>query len=83
LEVTEIFFGSSDVTSPKPASTDRSASEAYLARYIPECSHGSILVTTRNKSTGVHLTRGRGVMEIGHKSFGRYELVKVHSLSIA
>lgn len=52
---TEIFFSSSDVTS-----------KGHLARYIPECSHGSILVTTRNKETGVRLTRGRGVMEIKH-----------------
>jgi Tetratricopeptide repeat len=63
---TEIFFSPSDITSPEPARTDRHASKAYLARYIPECSHGSILVTTRNKETGVRLTRGRGVMKIEH-----------------
>jgi hypothetical protein len=63
---TENFFSYSDVTSPKPAGTDRIASEGNLARYIPECSHGSILVTTKNKETGVRLTRGRGILEIGH-----------------
>jgi hypothetical protein len=63
---TEIFFSSSDVASPKPAGTDRIASESNLARYIPECSHGSILVTTKNKETGVRLTRSRGVFKIGH-----------------
>lgn len=49
---TEIFFSPSDVTSPEPARTDRRASKDYLARYIPECSHGSILVTTRNTAFG-------------------------------
>ena len=63
---TEIFFSSSEVTSPKPAGTDRIASKGNLARYIPECSHGSILVTTKNKETGVRLTRGRGILEVGH-----------------
>jgi tetratricopeptide (TPR) repeat protein len=63
---TEIFFSSSDVASPKPAGTDQIASEGNLAQYIPECSHGSILVTTKNKETGVRLTRGRGILEIGH-----------------
>jgi hypothetical protein len=63
---TEIFFSSSDTTSPKPAGTGQIASEGNLARYIPECSHGSILVTTRNKETGVRLTRGRGILKIEH-----------------
>lgn len=35
-----------------------------LATYIPECSHGAILVTTRNKQAGVKLTKGRAVMEV-------------------
>jgi len=63
---TEIFFSSSEVTSPKPAGTDRIASKGNLARYIPECSHGSILVTTKNKETAVRLTRGRGILKVGH-----------------
>jgi hypothetical protein len=63
---TEIFFNSSDVTSPNQAGTDRIAPEGNLARYIPECSHGSLLVTTKNKETGVRLTRGRGILKIGH-----------------
>jgi hypothetical protein len=60
-----MFFNSSEATSPKPEDTNRLALEGNLGRYIPECSHGSILVTTRNKQTGVRLTRGRGVIEVG------------------
>ncbi|KAL0937441.1 kinesin light chain [Colletotrichum truncatum] len=36
-------------------STDESGAECSLARYIPECSHGSVLITTRNKQTGMRL----------------------------
>jgi hypothetical protein len=57
---TEMFFNSSEATSPKPEDTNQLALEGNLGHYIPECSHGSILVTTRNKHTGVRLTRGRG-----------------------
>jgi tetratricopeptide (TPR) repeat protein len=45
---------------------DRIASNGNLVRYIPECSHGSILVTTKNKEAGVRLTRGRGILEVEH-----------------
>src|SRR6266516_63937 len=33
-------------------------------QYIPECSHGSILITTRNKQAAVRLTRNRGLIEV-------------------
>ncbi|OHW96525.1 phosphorylase superfamily protein [Colletotrichum incanum] len=36
-----------------------------LARYIPECVHGSILITTRNKQTASRLVRGNSLPEIG------------------
>ena len=36
-----------------------------LGRYIPECAHGSILVTTRNKQTSSKLTKGRRPIEVG------------------
>ena len=35
-----------------------------LGQYIPECSHGSILITTRNKQAAVKLTRNRGLIEV-------------------
>ena len=35
-----------------------------LARYIPDCPHGAILVTTRNKQVGIRVTRGRGLVEV-------------------
>jgi hypothetical protein len=37
-----------------------------LGRYIPECAHGSILVTTRNKQAGLRLTRGKPPIEVGN-----------------
>jgi tetratricopeptide (TPR) repeat protein len=60
---TEIFFSSSEAASHNPGS-NRLPSEGHLGHYLPECSHGSILITTRNKQTGIKLTRGRGVIEV-------------------
>jgi hypothetical protein len=60
---TQLFFPSQ----PDKGSIhgDRVAeSESGLGRYIPECSHGSILITTRNKQTGLRLTRGRSLVEV-------------------
>ncbi|GAB1319048.1 hypothetical protein MFIFM68171_09258 [Madurella fahalii] len=36
-----------------------------LEQYIPECAHGSILVTTRNKQAGLSLTKGDPPVEVG------------------
>ncbi|KAF5489265.1 Protein SERAC1 [Colletotrichum siamense] len=36
-----------------------------LAHFIPECSHGSILITTRNKQAGMKLSPGRPPIEVG------------------
>ncbi|OLN82075.1 Nephrocystin-3-like protein 3 [Colletotrichum chlorophyti] len=38
--------------------------ENGLAYYIPECPHGSVLVTTRDKQTGVKLARGKPPVEV-------------------
>ncbi|RKK27668.1 hypothetical protein BFJ66_g16550 [Fusarium oxysporum f. sp. cepae] len=37
-----------------------------LGHYIPECAHGSILVTTRNKQAGSRLARGKPPIEVGN-----------------
>uniref|UniRef100_A0A8H7N403 Nucleoside phosphorylase domain-containing protein n=1 Tax=Bionectria ochroleuca TaxID=29856 RepID=A0A8H7N403_BIOOC len=54
----ELFFGQPsetviDITEPK-----------NLAHYLPECPHGSLLITTRNKQAAVRLTKGRGFIEV-------------------
>ena len=35
-----------------------------LGQHIPECAHGSVLVTTRNKEAGSRLTRGGRLIEV-------------------
>jgi tetratricopeptide (TPR) repeat protein len=35
-----------------------------LARYIPDCNHGSILITTRDKKVGVRICQGLSPIEI-------------------
>ena len=65
---TNVFFGSDRAAQPTGASIDGGESEGKVARFIPECPHGSILVTTRNKETGSRLTRYRGLIQIGEMS---------------
>ena len=57
---TQLFLRSSrDLENDNPPDQ-----EGTLGRYIPECPHGSILITTRNKQTGIRLTKGRAVIEV-------------------
>lgn len=64
---TEIFFSSSQDVAQQAGQASRYASKDKLGRYLPECSHGSILVTTRNKQAGVRFARGRArdVLRVG------------------
>jgi tetratricopeptide (TPR) repeat protein len=56
---TQLFFGQQG-----ECETDNTHQET-LGRYLPECSHGAILVTTRNKQTGSRLTKGKRPIEVG------------------
>ena len=58
---TQVFFGQP----AESANTGTSKLDGNLARYLPECAHGAILVTTRNKQTGSRLTYGKGLIEVG------------------
>lgn len=57
---THLFFGDQGA----PGNGSSSTHEGHLGRYIPECSHGTILVTTRNKQAGSRLTKGKRPVEI-------------------
>ncbi|KND89201.1 Protein SERAC1 [Tolypocladium ophioglossoides CBS 100239] len=48
---TELFFNKSDTTP--------NANVENLASYLPESDQGSLLITTRNKQTGIKLTMGK------------------------
>lgn len=55
----ELFF-------PSQRSDDPEAHQQgdKLARYLPDCNHGSILITTRNKQVGVKFDQGSPLIEI-------------------
>ncbi|VUC33292.1 unnamed protein product [Clonostachys rosea] len=61
---TEMFFRSQQ-DRPSVIATDSSHRDYNLGRYIPDCRHGSILVTTRNKQTGLKLAQGKSLIEVG------------------
>ncbi|SPO02369.1 uncharacterized protein DNG_05042 [Cephalotrichum gorgonifer] len=57
---TELFFS----RTAEPAGASTSDQEGNLGRYIPECAHGSILVTTRNLQAGSRLIKGKRPIEV-------------------
>ncbi|KAB5513496.1 hypothetical protein GE09DRAFT_1179745 [Coniochaeta sp. 2T2.1] len=58
---TQVFFG----RRAGPATADTSGLEGKVGSYIPECAHGSVLVTTRNKEIGSRLANGKRPIEVG------------------
>ncbi|GKU03436.1 unnamed protein product [Fusarium langsethiae] len=53
---------------PQPADLPKSKSdeeEDSLAEFIPECAHGTVLVTTRNMQVGSKLLKGKRPIEVG------------------
>ncbi|KAK0740165.1 hypothetical protein B0T18DRAFT_203158 [Schizothecium vesticola] len=61
----EIFFRSKNTPSD-----NLSSSTKPLASYIPECPHVSVLVTTRNKQTGLRLIKQRRPIAVGKMDDG-------------
>ncbi|KAJ6788122.1 hypothetical protein PWT90_07397 [Aphanocladium album] len=57
---TELFFPPDQ--EKKTASSG--AQEKSLGQYVPECAHGSILVTSRNKQAGQKLAKGTRLIEV-------------------
>ncbi|KAF0329485.1 hypothetical protein GQ607_003434 [Colletotrichum asianum] len=56
--VKELFCPPPSLSQPGPESN------GGLARFIPDCDHGSVLITTRDKQTGVRLSKGHPPLEI-------------------
>ena len=57
----QVFFG----LQMGPTDTGSSGHEGNIGRYLPECPHGALLVTTRNKQTGSRLIKGKRPIEVG------------------
>ncbi|KAH9901850.1 hypothetical protein F4778DRAFT_771119 [Xylariomycetidae sp. FL2044] len=50
--------------------TGEGNSGPYFAQYIPECAHGTVLITTRNKKVGSHLCRGAPLIQVDNMTDG-------------
>ncbi|KAL5085051.1 hypothetical protein Trisim1_010951 [Trichoderma cf. simile WF8] len=57
----QLFFRQPAGTTTSPS---KEKDEENLARYLPECAHGTILITTRNKQVGVKMTKGQQPIEV-------------------
>ncbi|RYP67309.1 hypothetical protein DL771_007327 [Monosporascus sp. 5C6A] len=62
----QLFFGQP----VEPVNAGASSHEGSLGRYLPECSHGAILATTRNMQVGSRLTKGKRPIEVGKMDGG-------------
>ncbi|KAK4248954.1 Tetratricopeptide repeat-domain-containing protein [Corynascus novoguineensis] len=62
----QLFFGQQGGSEINDLPNDK----GNLERYLPECRHGAILVTTRNKQVGVKLTKGKHLIEVGKMDEG-------------
>ncbi|KAK1599805.1 uncharacterized protein LY79DRAFT_575420 [Colletotrichum navitas] len=51
-----------------PPSENSSNLKGGLGRYVPECAHGCVLITTRNKQVASKIVRGKSLIEIGEMS---------------
>ncbi|CAG8971844.1 hypothetical protein HYALB_00001955 [Hymenoscyphus albidus] len=54
----EIFFDSQS-TKAQPSDNAQPLISGSLRQHVPDCSHGSLLVTTRDKATGTKITTNR------------------------
>lgn len=62
---TQLFFRTTQEGNDANPSDSMIKSEGSLGRYIPECAHGSILMTTRNKQAGSRFARGKSTIKVG------------------
>ncbi|KAI0191514.1 hypothetical protein EV127DRAFT_428547 [Xylaria flabelliformis] len=49
----------------RPAKLTNTDGQKYLGQYIPECSQGTVLITTRNKQVGLQLIKGMKASLLG------------------
>lgn len=54
----------SQVFFDQPVAISSSRNKGNLAQHIPECAHGLIIITTRNKETGSRLLKGKRPIEV-------------------
>ncbi|GKT65775.1 kinesin light chain [Colletotrichum tofieldiae] len=60
---THLFFQAQEACQADTP-TGESKDEGNLGHYIPECRHGSVLITTRNKQTGSRLAPGKPATKV-------------------
>ncbi|KAK2000323.1 purine and uridine phosphorylase [Colletotrichum falcatum] len=60
---TNVFFQTQEA-SQADATAKESKEGVTLGRHIPECRHGSVLITTRNKQTGSRLAPGKPATKV-------------------
>ena len=64
----ETFFSVGNGNDQLSGSGSQDTNAIRITEYIPDCSHGSILVTTRNKAAGIKLTKNRGLIQVSEMS---------------
>jgi len=60
----EMFFGPDKNDGQGSWYVSEPTTTTTLGQYIPDCCHGTILVTTRNRKAGIKLTRSQGMIQV-------------------
>ncbi|RYO98636.1 hypothetical protein DL766_001064 [Monosporascus sp. MC13-8B] len=71
---TDIFF--------RPSSATSDGGEGNLGQFLPECSYGALLITTRNKQTGVKLAKRQPPIDVGPAAFIQENSITVQDLEL-
>ncbi|KAJ0165496.1 hypothetical protein CTA2_11060 [Colletotrichum tanaceti] len=65
---TQLFFPPDSLAGNSTSTNPTTGTKGGLGRYIPECRHGSIIITSRNKQTASRLVRDNSVLKVGAMS---------------
>jgi len=64
VDYPEIFFGDTNLNNQDNENSTIGASNRKLVNFIPRCSHGAILITTRNKHVALKFTTGTSLLDV-------------------
>ncbi|RKK93754.1 hypothetical protein BFJ68_g15424 [Fusarium oxysporum] len=72
---TQLFSHPQNIQDSIKASVSATGADGGLGRYVPECAHGSVLTTSRDKQTALRLSQSKRPIEINRMTDGEADLL--------
>ncbi|KAF5669914.1 kinesin light chain [Fusarium denticulatum] len=72
---TQLFSHPQNIQDSIKASVSATGADGGLGRYVPECAHGSVLTTSRDKQTALRLSQSKRSIEINKMTDGEADLL--------